>query len=85
MVKDNIEIFFSTKTLNKANKNTALQANSINGAKSIMEDFKWHVGKNKRIRLRHSWLSSNYWCLVEKAADKAGVPGLIDALAVFIK
>ena len=85
IVRDDIHMFFSTETLTEADKNAALQVNSVSSAKSITEDLKWHVGKNKRIRLQHSRLSSNFWYLAETVADKAGVPGLIDALAVFIK
>ena len=47
--------------------------------------MKWHLGKNECRRLQYSCLSTNYWCLAEIAADKAGVPGLVDALAVFVK
>ena len=85
MVRDDIDMFFSTETLTEADKNAALQFNSVSGAKSITEDLKWHVGKDERIRLRHSRLSSNYWHLAKTTANKAGIPGLIDALAVFIK
>ena len=50
-----------------------------------MEDLKWHLGKDECRRLQYSCLSTNYWCLAETAADKTGVSGLVDALAVFIK
>ena len=85
MVRDDIDMFSFTKTLTQDNKNAALQINFVSGAKSITEDMKWHVKKYECIKLRHSQLSSNYCCLAETAANKAGVPGLIDALAVFIK
>ena len=85
MVKDDIDMFSSTEILTEADKNAALQVNSVSDAKKITEELKWNVGKNVRIRLQNSRLSSNYWCLAETAADNAGVPGLIDALAVFIK
>ena len=85
MVRDDIDMFSSTETLTEVDKNAALQVNSVSGAKSITEDLKWHVEKDKCIRLRHSWPSSNYWCLAETTADKANIPGLIDVLAVFIK
>lgn len=38
-VKDNIDIFSSTKTLAEANKNAILNINSVIGAKSITEDL----------------------------------------------
>ena len=60
MVRDDIDMFSSIETLTETDKNAALQVNSLNGVKSIMEDLKWHVGKDKYIRLRHSRLSSNY-------------------------
>ncbi len=85
MVRDDINMFSSTETLTEADKNAELQVNSVSSAKKITEDLKWNVGKDERIRLWHSRLSNNYWCLAETAADNAGVPGLIDALAVFIK
>ena len=50
-----------------------------------MEDLKWHLGKDECRKLQYSCLSTNYWCLAETAANKAGVPRLVDALAVFIK
>ena len=40
MVKDDIDIFSSTETLIKADKNTILQVNSVSGAKSIIKDLK---------------------------------------------
>ena len=85
MVRDDIDMFSSIETLTEADKNAALQINSINGVKSITEDLKCYVRKDKCIRLRYSRLSSNYWCLPKIAADKTGISGLIDMLAVFIK
>ena len=85
MLIDDIDMFFSTETLAEIDKNTALQVNSVSGAKSITEDLKWHIAKDKYIRLRYSRLSSNYWYLIETVVDKIGVSGLIDILAVFIK
>ena len=85
MVKDDIDMFSSTEILTKANKNAVLQINSVSGAENITENLKWHIGKDKHIRLWHSQLNSNYWCLVETTAGKAGVSGLIDMLAIFIK
>ena len=57
----------------------------MSGAKKIKEELKWYIERSERLRLKHSRLSCNYWCLAETAADKAGIPGFIDALAVFIK
>ncbi len=54
MVRDDIEMFYSNKTLTEADKNAALQVTSVSGAKKITEDLKWNVGKDKRIKLRHS-------------------------------
>ncbi len=85
MVIDDINMFSFTKTLTEANKNAALQVNSVIGVKKITKDLKWNVEKDKRKKLRHNRLSSNYWCLAETATDNAGVTGLMDALAVFIK
>ena len=58
-IRDDIDIFSSTKTLTEVDKNTALQVNSVSDAKSIMEDLKGHVGKDVHIRLCYSQLSSN--------------------------
>ena len=85
MVRANLDKFSSAKTLTQADQNAALQVNSVSGAKKIMEDLKWHLGKDECRRLQYSCLSTNYWCLAETAADKAGISGLVDALAVFIK
>ena len=54
IVRDDIDMFFSTKILIEVDKNAALQVNSVNGAKSITKDLKLHIGKNKHIKLRHS-------------------------------
>ena len=54
IVKDDIDMFSSTKTLTKANKNAVLQVDSVSSTKSIIEDLKWHVEKDKRKRLRNS-------------------------------
>ena len=85
MVRADLDMFPSAETLTQADRNVALQVNSVSGAKKIMKDLKWHLGKDECQRLQYSRLSTNYWCLAETAADKAGVPGLVDALAVFIK
>ena len=39
IVRDDIDMFFSIKTLTEANKNTALQVNSISGAKKNYRRF----------------------------------------------
>ncbi len=85
MVRDDIDLFSSLKILTQADENAALQVNSVSGVKKIREELKWYIEKSERLRLGHSQLSCNYWCLAGKAADKASVPGCKDALAVFIK
>ncbi len=40
MVRDDIDLFSSTKILTQANKNAALQVNSMSGAKKIREELK---------------------------------------------
>ena len=40
MVRNDIDMFFSTETLIEANKNAALQLNSVSDGKSITEDLK---------------------------------------------
>ncbi len=85
MVRDDINLFSSTEIVIQADENTALQVNSVGGAKKIREELKWCIERSERLRLGHSQLSCNYWCLARTATDKAGVPGFIDALAVFIK
>ena len=54
MIRDDIDMFFSIKTLIEANKNAALHVNSVSGAKSITKDLKWDIRKNKHIRLQHN-------------------------------
>ena len=54
MVRDDINMFSSTETLTEVDKNTALQVKCLSDAKSITKDLKWHIGKDKHIRLRHS-------------------------------
>lgn len=54
MVRDDIDMFSSSEILTEADKNAALQVNSVSGAKKITGDLKWHVGKAECIRLRHS-------------------------------
>ena len=40
MVRDNIDMFFSTEILTDANKNAGLQVNFVSGTKSITEELK---------------------------------------------
>lgn len=47
MVKDDIDMFSSTKKLTQVNKNAMLQINSVSDAKKIGKELKWHI---KRIR-----------------------------------
>lgn len=54
IIKDNIDMFSSTKALTEVNKNVVLQINSINSAKKIIKDLKWHIKKDKYIKLQHS-------------------------------
>ena len=60
MVKDNIDIFSSTKILIQASKNTILQINFINCAKKIRKELNWYIEKNERLKLRHNQLNYNY-------------------------
>ena len=57
----------------------------MSDAKKIREELKLYIEKSGWPRLKHSQLSYNYWCLTGRIADKAGILGFIDALAVFIK
>ena len=47
IVRDDIDLFLSTKLLIQANKNVVLQVNSMNSAKEIKKDLKWHIERNK--------------------------------------
>ncbi len=85
MVRDDRDLFSSTKILTQVNKNAVLQVNFVSDAKKIREELKWYIEKSEWLRLGRSRLSCNYWCLAGTAADKASVPGFIDVLAVFIK
>ena len=81
IVRADLDMFSSSETLTQVDQNAALQVNLISGANKIMEDLKWHLRKDECQRLQYSCLSTNYWYLAETAADKAGLPGLLDALA----
>ena len=54
MARDDIDMFSSIEKLTKADKNAALQVNSVSGGKSITEDLNWHVEKDELIRLQYS-------------------------------
>ncbi len=54
MVKDDIDLFSSTKILTQADENAALQVNSVSDAKNIREELKWYIEKNKWLRLGYS-------------------------------
>ena len=47
VVRANLHMFASTKTLTQVNQNAKLQVNLVSGAKKIMEDVKWHSGKDE--------------------------------------
>ena len=47
MVRADLDMFSSAKILTQADQNAALQINSVSGAKKIMEDLKWHLGKDE--------------------------------------
>lgn len=79
------DMFSFTKILIWANQNVKLQINFLSKAKKIMEDLKQYLKKNERRKLYYSYLSTNYQCLAKTIADKAGVPGFVDALVIFIK
>lgn len=85
IIKADLKMFFSAKTLTQANQNAELQVNIVNGAKKRIEDFKYHFEKDKYWRLQYSYLSINYWYFTKTIANKSNILGLINALAVFIK
>ncbi len=47
MVKDDINLFSSTKILTQADENVALQVNSVSSAKKIREELKWYIKKTE--------------------------------------
>lgn len=47
IVRDDIDMFLTTKILMQANKNTVLQVNSVSDTKKIRDKLKWHIKKNK--------------------------------------
>ena len=54
MVKNNINKFLSIKILMQANKNIALQLNSLSNIKKFKKDLKWHIEKNKQVKLQYN-------------------------------
>ena len=54
MIRDDINMFSSTEILTEADKNAALQLNSVSSAKNITKDLKLHVRKDECIKLRYS-------------------------------
>ena len=57
----------------------------MSDVKKIKEELKWYIEKSEQQKWKHSQLNYNYDCLARIVADKAGVPGFIDALVIFIK
>lgn len=49
IIKNDIDIFLSTKILTQANKNAVLQVNSMSDAKKIREDLKSILRKMKAV------------------------------------
>lgn len=47
MKRVDLEIFFSTKILSQSKQNAELHINLVTGIKKIIEDLKYHFGKNK--------------------------------------
>lgn len=82
---DNLNIFTFAKILIKTNQNAEFQVNLINDTKKIMKDLKQHFGKDECQKLQYNYLSTNYWYLAKIVTDKTNIPGLVDALTVFIK
>lgn len=85
IVRDDIDKLSSTKRPIQVDKNAILQINSMSDVKKIREELKWHIERNKWVRLRYGWLNCYYGCLAKTIADKTGVPEFIDVLILFIK
>ncbi len=51
IVKNDIDLFFSTKIITQADKTVALQSNSVSGTKKIKEELKWYIEKSEWLRL----------------------------------
>ncbi len=47
MVRDDINLFSSTKILTQVDENAALQVNSVSGAKKIREELKWFIKRSE--------------------------------------
>lgn len=54
IVRYNINIICSTKTLTEIDKNIILQVNSISDIKKIIKYLKWHVKKDNNIKLEYN-------------------------------
>lgn len=50
IVRDDIDLFLSTKVLTQANKNAILQVNSVSDIKKIKKDLKWHIERNEQVK-----------------------------------
>lgn len=46
----------------------------MSNVKKIEEELKWHIEENKRQKLIYSWLSYNFWYLIEIVTDKFWCP-----------
>ena len=51
MVRADLNIFASAKTLTQVNQNAVLHVNVVSSAKKIIEDLKWHLSKDERQKL----------------------------------
>lgn len=60
IIRANLDMFSSAKTLIQVDQNAILQVNLVNGIKKIIKDLKWHFRKDKCQRLQYSCLSTNY-------------------------
>lgn len=84
MIRNNINILFSTTILTQVNKNAILQVNSISSVKKIKEELRQYIEKSEQLSLKYSQFHCNYWYLIRIAANKADILGFINKLAVFI-
>ncbi len=54
MTKNDIDLFSFIKILIQVNINVILKVNSVNNAKKIKKELKWHIKKNKQLKLEYS-------------------------------
>ena len=54
MVRDNIDMFFSTKIVTQANENAILQVNFVSSAKKIKKELKWYIERSEWLKLGHT-------------------------------